>query len=160
MTFDDLRWRRCDVKSVNLLPNALAKSHARRSGAGEAILIEDGVITEGASSNIFVVSGGRIITHPSNTEILSGVVREKVIPLAIRHGFRLDERPVREEELLTIDEAFLTSTTQGVMPITSIDGRLVKDGTVGPMTMRLQMLFETLERSEEAIDPVHEAGTD
>ncbi len=153
VTFDDLRWKRCDVKSVNLLPNVLAKTHARRSGAGEVILIEDGVVTEGASSNIFVVSGDRIMTHPGNSEILSGVVREKVIGLAIRHGFRLDERPVRDDELLAIDELFLTSTTQGVMPVTSINGRRIKDGTPGPVTARLQILFEELERSEDAIDP-------
>lgn len=152
VTFEDIRWKRCDIKSVNLLPNVLAKSHAKQSGAGEAILFADGIVTEGASSNLFVVSGERLITHPPNFQILPGVVRDRVIEIAIEQRIRLDERPVQQTELFSIDELFLTSTTQGVMPIIAIDDRPVGAGTIGPVTARIQRLFDDLERSDRSVD--------
>ncbi|MBW3670530.1 MAG: aminotransferase class IV [Acidobacteria bacterium] len=154
VTFEDIRWKRCDIKSVNLLPNVLAKTHAKQSGAGEAILLGDGIVTEGASSNLFVVSGERLITHPPNVHILPGIVRDRVIEIAIEQKIRLDERPVQQTELFSIDEVFLTSTTQGVMPIISIDGRPVGTGSIGTVTARVQRLFEALERSDRAVDAI------
>jgi D-alanine transaminase len=145
VTAPDRRWHFCHVKSVNLLGNAMAKKHAQRAGADEAILLADGFVREGASSNFFAVRNGGIVTHPLDEHILPGVVRDRVIGLALRSKIRVDERPLREAELFDLDEAFLTSTTQGVMPVTEIDGRVIRNGRRGEVTGRLQGLFDELE---------------
>ena len=117
---------------MNLLANALAKKKAQRAGADEALLLDDGIVREGASSSFFVVRGGRVITHPLDEHILPGVVRDRVIePGARRTKIRVDERPLREAELFDVDEAFITSTTLGVMPVTEIDERIVGNSRVG-----------------------------
>lgn len=148
ITTPDLRWKQCQVKSVNLLPNALAKKRAQRADADEALLVGDGEVREGASSSFFVVRGGRLITHPLDEHILPGVVRDRVIGLAIRAKIRVDERPLRETELFQLDEAFITSTTLGVMPVAEIDGRIIGNSRRGEITTRLQRLFDDLEQSE------------
>jgi D-alanine transaminase len=138
ITLPELRWRRCDIKSVNLLPNAMAKKKANRADADESIFCSDGLVREGASSNFFAVFGERLITHPADEQVLAGVVRDQVISLALAKRIRVDERPLREDELLTLDEAFITSTTQGVMPVTAIDGRTIRNGRRGELTQELQ----------------------
>jgi len=145
VTTDDLRWRQCQIKSVNLLPNAMAKKKAQRAGATEALFISDGVVREGASSSFFGVRGGRAITHPLDEHILPGVVRERVVQLA-----QADERPLREEELHELDEAFITSTTMGVMPVVAIDGRAVADGRRGALTTTLQRALDEAERGPDS----------
>jgi D-alanine transaminase len=145
ITSTDRRWHMCNVKSVNLLGNALAKKEAQRAGVDEAILLADGFVREGASSNFFFVRNGGLITHPLDEHILPGVVRDQVIGLALRAKIRVDERPLREAELFDLDEAFMTSTTQGVMPVTEIDGRVIRNGRRGPVTEKLQSLFDALE---------------
>jgi D-alanine transaminase len=117
LTTADQRWLHCDVKSVNLLANALAKKKAQRGGADEALLLRDGLVREGAGSNFFAVRSERLITHPLDECILPGIVRDRVIGLALAAKVRVDERPLREQELFDLDEAFITSTTQGVMPV-------------------------------------------
>src|SRR5437870_1702016 len=144
----DLRWRQCQIKSVNILPNALAKKRAQRAGADETLLIGEGEVREGASSSFFVVRAGRVITHPLDEHILPGVVRDRVIGLALASKIRVDERPLRETELFDLDEAFITSTTMGVMPIAEIDGRVIGNSRRGEITTRLQRLFDDLEMSE------------
>lgn len=145
VTAPDRRWHCCQVKSVNLLGNAMAKKHAQRAGADEAILMADGFVREGASSNFFAVRNGGIVTHPLDEHILPGVVRDRVIGLALRSKIRVDERPLREAELFDLDEAFITSTTQGVMPVTEIDGRVIRNGRRGEITGRLQGMFDEAE---------------
>lgn len=145
ITTSDLRWKHCDVKSVNLLANGLAKKKAQRAGADEALLLDDGIVREGASSSFFAVRAGRVITHPLDEHILPGVVRDRTIDLALGAKIRVDERPLREAELYDVDEAFITSTTQGVMPVTEIDGRVVGNSRVGEITAQLQRLFDDLE---------------
>lgn len=145
ITLPDRRWHYCNVKSLNLLANALAKKEAQRAGAEEAILMGDGVVHEGASSNFFAVRGGALITHPLDEHILPGVVRDRVIGLALASRIRVDERPLRDAELFDLDEAFLTNTSQGVMPVVEIDGRTIRDGRRGELTGRLQALFAELE---------------
>src|SRR5688572_5623759 len=145
ITAFDQRWLHCDVKSVNLLANALAKKRAQRAGADEAILIAGGSVREGASSSFFVVREGRIITHPLDEHILPGVVRDHTIVLALASKIRVDERPLREAELFDMQEAFITSTTMGVMPVTEIDGRVVGNGRRGPITTQLQRLLDEAE---------------
>lgn len=148
VTTEDLRWKRCDVKSVNLLANMIAKKRAQRAGVEEALLLIDGEVKEGASSSFFAVRDGRVITHPSDSRILSGTVRDRVISLALGARIRVDERPVRDYELLRMDEAFITSTTQGVMPVGEIDGRVIGNSRRGEITGQLQRLFETLEQQQ------------
>lgn len=142
ITTPDLRWKQCHVKSVNLLANALAKKKAQRAGAVEAVLIDDGLVREGASSNFFVVRRGIVITHPHDPHILPGVVRDRTVALALEAKIRVDERPLREGELFDLDEAFTTSTTNGVLPVTAIDGHPVGTGRRGPVTAELQRMLD------------------
>ena len=108
---------------------------------------KDGLVTEGASSTFFAVREGRLITHPCDRGILPGTIRDHVISIALNEKIRVDERPVTENELYSLDEAFLTSTTQSVMPITEIDGRIVGNSRRGPVTERLQTLFDDFEKT-------------
>jgi D-alanine transaminase len=139
VTADDLRWKHCNVKSVNLLANAIAKKKAQRAGADEALLIDHGIVREAASSSFFGVRGGAVITHPLDEHILPGVVRDRVVSLALANQIRVDERPLREVELFDLDEAFITSTTLGVMPVASIDGRAMPRGDI---TTKLQRVLD------------------
>ena len=148
ITTPDQRWKQCQVKSVNLLANALAKKRAQRASADEALLLGEGLVREGASSSFFVVIKGRVITHPLDEHILPGVVRDRAIGLALAAKIRVDERPIKETELFDLDEAFITSTTMGVMPVAEIDGRVIGNSRRGEITTRLQRLFDDLERSE------------
>jgi D-alanine transaminase len=148
ITTPDSRWKLCRVKSTNLLPNVLAKKRAQRAGADEAIFIDNGVVREGASSTFFGVHEGKLVTHPLDPCILPGTVRDRVISLAITDKIRVDERPIRDYELLNLEEAFLTSTTQSVMPISEIDGRVIGNSRRGEITARVQQLFDELELRE------------
>jgi D-alanine transaminase len=148
VTTPDLRWKQCHVKSVNLLPNALAKKRAQKAEADEALLVGEGVVREGASSNFFAVRASKVVTHPLDEHILPGVVRDRVIRLALGAKIPVDERQLRQTDLLHLDEAFITSTTMGVMPVTEIDGRLIGISRGGEITTRLQRLFDALEMSE------------
>ena len=152
VTTPDLRWRQCQVKSVNLLPNAMAKKKAQRAGATEAIFVGDGVVREGASSSFFGVRGGRAVTHPLDDHILPGVVRDHVLRLARAANIGVDERPLREDELHEIDEAFITSTTMGVMPVVAIDGGAVGNGVRGAITTTLQRMLDEAEARRDSAD--------
>jgi D-alanine transaminase len=144
ITLPDLRWRRCDIKSTMLMPNLLAKQQAREQGAWEAILVRDGLVTEGSSTNIFVVIGGRVVTHPTNCNILGGISREVVLGLAAELGLVVLEQAFTVEQMLNAQEVFLTSTTQEVLPLTQIDGRPIAVGRPGPVTLRLREAFRNL----------------
>jgi D-alanine transaminase len=145
ITTVDRRWKHCDVKSVNLLANALAKKEAQRAGADEALLVDEGMVREGASSNFFAVRRGRVITHPLDEHILPGVTRDHAITVARKAGIPLDEGIVREDELGSLDEAFISSTTLGVMPVVKIGDRPMGGGVRGPLTAQLQRLFDDAE---------------
>jgi D-alanine transaminase len=147
ITAQDQRWHRCDLKSVNLLANALAKKEAQRAAAEEAIFVADGFVREGASSSFFAVKRGRLITHPLDEHLLPGVARDHVIALALEAKIRVDERPLREAELFDLEEAFITSTTQGVMPVTAIDARILGNSRRGEITTTLQRMFDAAERA-------------
>jgi D-alanine transaminase len=137
MTRPDIRWRRCDIKSTMLVPNVVAKQQARDGGAYEAILVRDGLVTEGSSTNIFAVFEGVLATHPQNQDILGGITRETVLALAREVGIPVREKAVGVERLYAADEVFLTSTSSEVMPIVEVDGRTIGDGQPGPMSRRL-----------------------
>lgn len=144
VTMPDLRWGRCDIKSLNLLPNILAKQQAKQRGAFEAVLIKPGVgVTEGASSNLFVVlRDGTVCTPPVGPTILTGVTREAVIAVARRKGIAVVEAPVDLETVATAAELFLTGTLTEIAPITRWDDRVVGDGRPGPVTRRLMESFQ------------------
>ena len=137
VTTADLRWKHCDVKSVNLLANVLAKKKAQRAGADEVLLIDGGIVREGASASFFVIRGGGVITHPPDEHILPGIVRDRVLQLVRAAGIPVEERPIRESELFDVDEAFITSTSMSVMPVSAIDGRTMRRGPLTPVLQRL-----------------------
>jgi D-alanine transaminase len=144
VTMPDLRWGRCDIKSLNLLPNVLAKQEAKRRGAFEAILVRSGVgVTEGASSNLFVVLRDGTVRTPSvGPSILTGVTRQAVIAVARRAGIAVVEAPVDLETINTAAELFLTGTLTEIAPITRWDDRAVGNGQPGPVTRRLMQQFD------------------
>jgi len=141
---DDIRWGRCDIKSVNLLANVLARQRAKEAGAFEAILLRDGVVTEGSVSNVMVVLNGTIRTAPEGPRILSGVTRAKVLELAKKEGIPVAETVVRREELLGASEVFLTGTTVEVLPVVRVDGQAVGAATPGPVAQLLSRRWEAL----------------
>ena len=133
ITVPDMRWSRVDIKSVALLPNVLAKQTARESGAREAWLVdEQGRVTEGASSNAWIVGrDGKLITHPFGRDILPGITRSVVVDVLKAQGIAFEERPFTVEEAYAAREAFITSASQIVLPVVSIDGRPVGNGAPG-----------------------------
>ncbi|HYE97687.1 MAG TPA: D-amino acid aminotransferase [Planctomycetota bacterium] len=145
----DERWNRCNLKTVALLANVLARQAAVDAGADEGLFVrEDGTVTEGTSSNAFLVSGGRVVTHPANHRILDGVTRLAVLQVARDAGLPVDERPFTLQEARAADEFFMTGTVTEVMPAVQIDGRPVGRGTAGPVTLRLRDAFRELVRRE------------
>ncbi len=144
ITIPDIRWQRCNIKSIALLPNVLAKQQAAEAGAYEAIFARDGAATEGSSSNVFAVRRGELWTHPESERILSGITRDVVLRLARHSGVPVREEPVPAAELAAADEIFITSTINEVMPVTRLDGRMVGDGRPGSVTMRLWEAFGRL----------------
>lgn len=144
MTIEDIRWGRCDIKSVNLLGNVLARQQAKRAQVFEAILVKEGLITEGAVSNVMVVRGGTVMTAPEGPRILSGVTRAVVLELARKKGLPVQERCIAQAELYGADEVFLTGTTVEVLAVVRADGKVIKDGRPGPITQRLAAGFTGL----------------
>lgn len=139
----DIRWGRCDIKTVMLLPACLAKEAARLDGAREAWFVDaDGFVTEGGSSNAWIVDqAGAVITRQLGADILPGVTRATLIDALAEESMSLIERPFRLTEAYTASEAFITSATQTVMPVVRIDGRPVGDGRPGPVAQRLRLKF-------------------
>jgi D-alanine transaminase len=142
ITHPDVRWLRCDIKSVNLLPNVLAKQRAHEVGAFEAVLIRDGTVTEGASANLFGVVDGELRTHPLSNHILPGITRKVLFELAEELEIPIVERPIRAEELPRLQELFATGTTTDVQPLVALDGRPVGDGRPGPIGIKLRKALE------------------
>ncbi len=141
VTTPDIRWLRRDIKSVMLLAPVLGKQEAYEKGAHEAWMVEDGYVTEGTSSNAYIVVGNKIITRPLSNRILAGCTRRALFRLSKDHGVEIEERLFTPEEAYAADEAFLTSASQFVMPITEIDGHRIGGGQPGPVTRKLRELF-------------------
>lgn len=138
---DDIRWLRCDIKSLNLLGSVLAKEEAREAGCVEAILHRDGVVTEGSSTNMFGVKDGVVHTHPVTNLILEGITRKVVLRLCEELAIPIVEQAFTLEEAYEMDEFFYTSTTSEVMPVTTIDGRNIGNKKRGSITESLQLAF-------------------
>lgn len=157
ITVPDIRWLRCDIKSIGLLPNVLAKQQAKEAGAFEALFVRDGIATEGTSSNLFAVKGGRIVTHPAGEHILPGITRRLILAIAKEEGIDVVEDALKEEQLVAVDELFISGTNTEVMAVVSVDGRQVADGRPGPITRAIQSKYDELverARAGEDIDPL------
>ena len=144
ITYKDLRWKRRDIKTVSLLANVLAKKEAVRKKAYEAILIDKGKITEATASNVWIVKNNKLITHPSNTDILKGITRESVKKLIKKNKLNLKEISFTKKELYNADEVFITSASSFVTPIIKVDSKLVNKGKIGKITMQLATLYADL----------------
>ena len=143
ITRPDLRWGRCDIKSISLLPNVLARQSAAAAGCREAWLIDrEGMVTEGSASNAYIVdASGRLVTHPLSERILGGVTRSVILELARRDGIEVVERPFSLDEAHGAREAALSSTSSWLLPVTAIDGRPVSNGMPGHVVRRLMALY-------------------
>lgn len=138
ITIKDLRWGRCDIKTVQLLYNVLAKQKALDSGAFDAIFIsEDNIVREATSSNLFIVTDGKLITHPLTPNILPGITRAKVLEICSKQNLHVSEQFYNKETLLKSDEVFLTGTISEVLSIVEIDGFEIGNGKVGTITKKL-----------------------
>ena len=140
----DIRWGRVDIKTVGLLPNALAKEAATKAGAAEALLVRDGIVTECSASNAWIVDKtGAIVTHPKGNSILGGITRATAIACAEELQIRVIERPFTLEEAKAAPEAFYTSATSFIMPVVSIDGTRIGEGKPGPVARRLREAYKS-----------------
>lgn len=141
----DERWLRCDIKSLNLLSNVLGKQQAKEAGCYEAVMIRGEHVTEGTSSNFFVVKDGILWTHPVSNLILKGITRTIILErLAKELDLTILEKPFDVSFVKGASEAFLSGTSTEIMPVTSIDGKAVHDGAVGPITRKLQLAYTQL----------------
>ena len=150
VTQPDIRWGRCDIKTVGLLPNVLAKQAARERGAYECLMYDDmGLVTEGASTNAWIVDEeGRLRTRDTQANILRGITREAVLKLIAAEGIALDERPFSVEEAKRAREVFVTAASAFVMPLISLDGVKIGDGKPGPVATRLRDVYLEQARRE------------
>lgn len=142
ITHEDLRWARCDLKTLNVLGNVLARQAASEAGAFEAILVRDGVITEGAATAVFAVIDGEVRTHPLSRRILPSVTRAIVLELARAAGIAVREDAMSLDELRRAEEIFVCGTTTDVTPIVSLDGAAIAAGVPGPIARRLRAALE------------------
>jgi D-alanine transaminase len=141
ITYPDIRWGRPDIKTTSLLANIIAATEASKKGAYEAILIKDKKITEAAHSNVWIVKGNKIITHPANKEILKGVTRTVLINIIKSLGFKLIEKEFSLKELYKSDEVFITSSGSLVTPIIQIDNIKINNKKIGNITKNLALSF-------------------
>ncbi|NKB58691.1 MAG: D-amino-acid transaminase [Alphaproteobacteria bacterium] len=140
ITIPDIRWERCDIKTISLLPNCMAKTQAFEAGAYEAWQVDgDGNVTEGASSNAWIVTAdGKLLTRPATHDILRGVTRQSLLRIAAEEGLSFEERPFSVEEAKTAREAFVSSATSFVTPVVQIDDTVIGNGGPGILSGRLQ----------------------
>ena len=142
VTSRDFRWEKCHIKSTSLLGNVLARQISADAGAAETILFRDGMLTEASSSNVFVVKDGVVAAPPRDNLILMGITYDLVMQLSGEGAVRLEVRPVREAEVRSADELWLSSSTKEVLAVTTLDGKPVGAGKPGPVFRRMHALFQ------------------
>lgn len=142
ITVPDQRWARCDLKVISLLANVLARQAAVEQGCAEALLIRDGLMKEGAASNIFVVKDGLLLAPPKTQLMLPGITYDVILELAKQHQQPLEVREISETELRAADEVWMTSSTKEVLAITTLDGEAVGDGKPGPVGERMWQWYQ------------------
>ena len=140
----DVRWARCDIKSVALLPNILACQQAKESGAEEAVFVRNGVVTEGSHTSFCAVFDGELITHPKTNYVLTGTMREIVLELCGQLGIPFREFPIFERDLKKADEIMILGTTSEIMPVVQVDDWTVGSGEPGPIARRLQQAYREI----------------
>ena len=138
ITISDVRWARCYLKTVNLLPNTLAKQQAEDAGVNSAVMIRDGMVTESPNANIFGVKDGALYTYPATNYILNGITRRTVLEIADERGIPVHFTPVSEQELFELDELFFSGTTTDIQPVTVLDGKNIGTGKPGPVVRQIQ----------------------
>ena len=148
MAMPDERWKRCWIKSIGLIANVLAKNDALDEGYDEAVFLDGETITECATSNLFAVRGQKLITHPVGAKVLPGITRMVTLEVAAKLGVRVEERPLREVEVLSADEVFITSTTRELHWVKRCNERIIGNGNCGPMTLKLHRAFQDRVRCE------------
>lgn len=141
ITVSDVRWSRCNLKTVNLLPNTLAKQEARDAGVNSAVMIRDGVVTESPNANIFGVKDGVLRTYPATNYILNGITRQAVLSIADENGLDVNLQPIGEHELFQLDELFFTGTTTDIQPITRVNNHKIGTGKPGPVVKKIQSIY-------------------
>lgn len=144
ITLSDVRWTRCNIKTVLLLPNTLAKQQAKEAGVNSALLIRDGVVTESPNANIFGVKDGALYTYPESNYILSGITRGVVLEIAEKLEIPVHFTPIREENIFGLDELFFSGTTTDIQPVTVINGKNLGTGKPGPMVKAIQEEYRNL----------------
>jgi D-alanine transaminase len=142
ITVEDFRWKACDIKSVSLIANVMIRMQANQSNAVDAIMVRDGLLTEGTASNIFVVHDGVIATPPKSECLLPGITRDLVIELASANGMQVEERDINEDELESADEIWLTSSTREIAPVAKINGQIVGEGRAGEYWKRIIAIYQ------------------
>ena len=147
ITHPDIRWDYCHIKAISLLPGVLLKNHARNTGgAHEAILIRDGEVTEGAASNVFIVSNGIVATPPKDNRLLPGITRDLIVELLEGAGIKCEERVVTESDLNKAEEIWITSSVMEIAPVVRLDGRTLGNGAPGSMWQRVHELYEAFKQ--------------
>lgn len=146
----DIRWLHCDIKAITLLPAVLMRQQAVDHGAAEAIMLRDGLLTEGAACNVFIVRDGIAITPPHSERLLPGITRDLVVELCRRHAIPCEERNVSEAELRSADEVWLTSSPSGVLPVIRLDGASVGSGEPGPLWQTVSTLYRNYQNDFRA----------
>ncbi len=142
ITVEDFRWRACDIKSVSLIANVMIRLQANQSSAVDAIMVRDGLLTEGTASNVFVVHDDVIATPPKSDCLLPGITRDLVIELARADGMKVEERDINEDELESADEIWLTSSTREIAPVVRINDRIVGEGRAGEYWKRIIAIYQ------------------
>jgi D-alanine transaminase len=142
ITLPDIRWKLCNIKAITLLPNVLLRQQAIDSEGAEAILIKDGLATEGAASNLFIVKDGLLITPPNGPALLPGITRDLIIELAANHAIPFREADITQEQLFDADEIWLTSSTREISPVTRLDDNPVSNEVPGPLWTRMTGLYQ------------------
>jgi len=142
VTLPDIRWQRCDIKAITLLPNILLRQQALDQGAVEAILVRDGQVNEGAASNLFIVKDGELITPPKGPFLLPGITRDLILELAAAHDIPHREAAISPRDLQAADEVWLTSSTREILPVTRLDQRRVGEGKPGALWRKMMGLYQ------------------
>jgi D-alanine transaminase len=142
ITVEDFRWDACDIKSTSLLANVILRHQAIEAKVNDAILLKNGVVTEGTASNVFIVKDGVLVTPPTGNQLLAGITRDLVIEIAENNNILVEQRMIKEAELLDADEIWMTSSTREIAPVISLNGKAVGDGVAGKVWKRIVDLYQ------------------
>ncbi|MEE9492578.1 MAG: aminotransferase class IV [Gammaproteobacteria bacterium] len=153
ITVEDIRWLRCDIKAITLLPNILLKQAAANAGADEAILIRDGYALEGSASNLFIISNGVIKTHPTGPLLLPGITRDLILELAEKQNIAHEETSITEKQLCLADEVWLTSSTREILAVTKINKTTIGNGKPGTMWKTMTGLYREYKETLRSVNP-------